>query len=65
MNLKSNLKVLRLEKNLKQSDLAKILNISYQTISHWENGHCEPSISQLIQLADLFSVTLDDLVGRE
>ena len=51
-------------KGLGQKELADALGTTSKTISHWETGYSEPSILQLIMLADYFEVTLDDLVGR-
>lgn len=65
MNFMDNLKSLRKIKETDQKTLAEHLNISAKTISHWETGYTEPSISQLIQLADFFDVSIDELVGRE
>lgn len=64
MELKDSLKTMRIERTITQEQLAKKLNISLKTISHWETGYTEPSITQLIALADLYSVSLDELVGR-
>ncbi len=64
MEFKESLKLLRKSNDLGQDKLADALNISPKTISHWETGYTEPSISQLIQLADFFDVTLDELTGR-
>ena len=64
MDLKDSLKAMRVERSITQEQLAKKLNISLKTISHWETGYTEPSINQLIVLADLYSVSLDELVGR-
>ena len=64
MELKDSLKTMRTERAITQEQLAKKLNISLKTVSHWETGYTEPSINQLIALADLYSVSLDDLVGR-
>ena len=47
-------KKLRIEKGASQVDVAKLLNMSKMAISHWEKGHSEPSISQLIIIADFF-----------
>lgn len=58
------LKELRTEKNLSQNDLAKLLNMSKMAISHWESGHSEPSIPQLILLSEYFGVTVDYLIGK-
>ena len=65
MGFCENLKELRKINKLDQKDFAKILNISPKTISHWETGYTEPSISQLIAIANYFDVTLDDLVDRK
>ena len=64
MELKDCLKTMRTERAITQEQLAKKLNISLKTVSHWETGYTEPSISQLIAIADLYSVSLDELVGR-
>lgn len=64
MDLKDSLKAMRVEHSITQEQLAKKLNISLKTVSHWETGYTEPSITQLIAIADLYSVSLDELVGR-
>ena len=65
MELKNNLKRLRFEKKITQTELARNLNTTLKTVSHWETGYTEPSVSQLILLADFFKVSLDELVGRD
>ena len=65
MEFKEILKGLRKAKNVSQSVLAEKLNISLKTVSHWETAYTEPSINQLIQIADFFEVSLDELLGRE
>ena len=47
-----------------QNEIANNLNVSGQTILNWENGIYEPKINQLIQLADLFNVSVDYLIER-
>ena len=59
------LRELRTKSGLTQNEIATRLGVSGQTILNWENGIYEPKISQLIQLADLFNVTVDYLVERE
>lgn len=61
---KARLKELRIEKNLTQDKLAKLIGMSKMTVSHWESGYCEPSIAQLIALSNLFEVSVDYLVGK-
>lgn len=64
MEFKDRLKELREETGTSQQTLAKTLNMSKMAISHWESGHSEPSINQLIKLSDFFDVTVDYLVGK-
>ena len=65
MELKDSLKLMRTERGITQKGLAEKLNISLKTISHWETGYTEPSVAQLIMLADFYSVSIDELVGRD
>lgn len=59
-----NLKELRSTRKIGQIALAKAIGVSAGIISLWENGLREPTLSNLIALADYFGITLDDLVGR-
>lgn len=64
MSFGENLRSLRKAKGLKQDELAKEFNVSAKTISHWEKGYSEPSITQLLALAKFFDITLDDLLDN-
>ena len=59
------LRELRIKSGLTQNEIATKLGVSGQTILNWENGIYEPKISQLIELADLFNVTVDYLIERD
>ena len=59
-----NLKDIREEKNLQQKEIAKRLNRTPACISSWETGKTEPSIEDLVKLADLLDVSLDYLLNR-
>ncbi len=59
------IKRLRVQNNLTQRDLANKLNTTNSTICDWEKGRCEPSIYDLIKLADIFNCSVDYLLGRE
>ena len=48
-----------------QVELAKRLNISKQTVSNWENENIQPSIEMLINVATLFRVSTDYLLGLD
>ena len=45
--------------------MAELLNCSQQTINVWESGQHTPKITILVKIADLFSVSVDWLLGRE
>lgn len=60
-----NITELRNRNNMTQMELAEKLNYSDKTISKWERAESSPDISVLVEIADLFGVTLDYLVGLE
>lgn len=60
-----NIAELRLLNNMTQLELAEKLNYSDKTISKWERGESSPDIAILVEIADLFGVTLDYLVRTE
>ena len=60
-----NLIHLRKLKNISQEELAEKLNVSRQTISKWETGESLPDIEKTNLLAELFNVSIDDLVNFE
>lgn len=59
------LKELRLEKNLTQPELAKILGVSNGMISFWENDKYEPTATNIANVAKFFNVSTDFLLGLE
>ena len=58
------IKYLREEKGITQQELGNLVNMTKMAVSHWEKGHSEPSIAQLILLSNYFGVTVDYLVGK-
>ena len=56
---------LRMENNLSRAQLAEKLNVSVRLISYWESGQRECDFDMLIKIADLFSVSIDYLLGRK
>ncbi len=60
-----NLSELRQANNMTQLELATKLNYSDKTISKWERGESSPDISVMVELAELFGVTLDYFVRAE
>lgn len=60
-----NISELRQANNMTQLELAEKLNYSDKTISKWERAESSPDISVLIEIAEIFGVTLDYLVKAE
>ena len=56
---------IRKSNKLKQMELAERLNVSQQAISNIERGVTTPDIEQLKKIADIYNISLDQLVGRE
>ena len=61
-NVAKNITELRILNNMTQLELAEKLNYSDKTISKWERAESTPDVSVLVEIADLFGVTLDYLV---
>lgn len=62
MEFKEKLQLLRTNSKLSQEELADRLEISRQSITKWENGQSFPDIKNLIQLSEIFKVSIDRLV---
>ncbi|WP_442602835.1 helix-turn-helix domain-containing protein [Paenibacillus sp. KN14-4R] len=62
-----NIARLRKKQNITQMGLADQLGISYQAISNWERGETMPDISKLPVLAEIFGVSIDEILdeGKE
>ena len=58
-----NLKLLRKQKGMSQEALAQQLNVVRQTISKWEKGLSVPDAELLTRIAELFEVSVSELLG--
>lgn len=61
----SNLKKIREDKNLSQNKLANMVGVNQTTIARWENREIAPSIDNVEELANVLSVSLPDLLGKD
>ncbi len=59
------IKLYRENKNMTQSEVADILGVKAATISKYEAGTLEPNIESLKKLADLFEVSIDELIKED
>ena len=59
-----NLKSIREDRDIKQKDIAKILNVSQNTYSQYETGVISLTAETLIKLSDFYDVSIDYLLDR-
>ena len=62
MTLGEKILALRTQKEMSQEELAAALEVSRQSVSKWETDQSVPDLDKIIRLADLFGVTVDQLV---
>ena len=65
MNLSNNIVCFRKERGLTQEQLAALLNVSVSAVSKWEIGSNRPDLELLPDLAEIFQVSIDSLLGYE
>ena len=58
------IKQLRISRGYNQVEFARILGVTKQCVSNWENDNVIPSIEMLVKIADVFHVTTDYILGR-
>ena len=59
-----NLRSIREDRDIKQKDIAKLLNVSQNTYSQYETGVISLTAEVLIKLADYYKVSVDYLLDR-
>ena len=62
MNFSEQIKKIRTNNKITQQQMADKLGISRQAISNWENDRNLPDIEMLITIAQVFNITLDELI---
>lgn len=55
----------RKKAGLNQVDAAKVLGVTQGAISMWENGRTKPRSTQIVEIAKLYGVTVDELLREE
>lgn len=63
MQVGSNIAAYRKRAGMTQADLAQRINYTDKAVSKWERGESMPDVQTLVQLAKLYSITLDELVA--
>ena len=62
--LNENIKRLRQSIGLNQVEFGRMLGVTKQCVSNWENDNVLPSIEMLTRMADVFCLSTDYLLGR-
>ena len=65
MKFNEKLLELRKQKGWSQEEVGEKINVSRQTISKYESGLSTPEMDKLIELAKVFEISIDELVGEE
>ena len=65
LTFSENLRTLRRQEGLTQSELAAKLNVTQRKVAYWESGKIEPNLRDLWKICDLFDVSADFLMGRK
>jgi len=63
-SLGETLKEHRINCNMTQEFVAETLGVSRQAVSKWENGTSDPSTSNLIALAKLYNISVDEILKK-
>ena len=65
LSLPANISKLRKEHSMTQEQLAEALGVTFASVSKWERGVATPELNLIAEMADLFGVSFDTIVGFE
>ena len=63
-SLSENIRRLRIARGLNQVEFGKIMGVTKQCVSNWENDNVMPSLEMAAKMSDFFAVSIDYLIGR-
>lgn len=58
----ANIAALRKKNNISVQELKTLMGLSTQTICKWQRGECLPTVDNLVILADILNVTVNDIL---
>lgn len=65
LSLSQNIIRFRKENSMTQEQLAEVLGVTFASVSKWERGVAKPELELIEEMADLFEVSIDTLIGHE
>lgn len=63
LNISERLHELREKHHMSQSELAECMNVTRSSVNAWESGTSVPTTDKIIELAEIFHTTTDDILG--
>lgn len=60
-----NLQFLRKQKGMTQAELGSKINVDQTTIGRWEDSNREPTMGNVVNIANIFNVTIPDLLDKD
>ena len=63
--MENNFKLYRIQKGISVTDISKMLNVSRQTYTNYENGSYEPTLCTLLKISKILDVSIDTLLNNE
>lgn len=65
MNIGKVIASIRDEQNMTQEEFGKIFHVTRQTVSNWENEKSYPDLQVLVDMSDIFKISLDRLIKED
>lgn len=65
LSLSANISRLRKEHSMTQEQLAEALGVTFASVSKWERGAATPELRLIAEMADLFEISIDALIGYQ
>lgn len=63
MEIKDNIRFLRIDAGLTQKELAEKLNVGQSTVCQWESGKCYPTAQMIKVMSEYFGISADFILG--
>lgn len=65
MNIGKEISNIRQERGMTQEEFGKIFHVTRQTVSNWENEKSYPDLQTLVEISDVFDISLDNLLKED
>lgn len=59
------LRELRMQRGMTRQELANVIGVTDRSVKNWENDVSNPDLTHASAIADLFGISMDELLGRD